>query len=210
LPYKIRLVYEDAIKAFAAKCYLLTAVAFRAVIEAVCMDKSIKIKDFEDLKPQIDKLLQKGFITENERARLHLIRFLGNDSIHAMAVPKEQDLLVVLEMVEHLLKNLYVIDQQITSGLETLIKDFDSFLTFLDEKLLLLKQGEIVSLKGILGVSARRLNEKAEFFESSLIEKINGKKYKKLALWEVRPHQDKTQPDINYYKIMFDGSGPLF
>ncbi len=78
-------------EALASNCFLLSAVAFRTIVEAVCRDKGIKIKEIEYLKPQIDKLLKNGLITKSEAGRLLLIRFIGNDSVHEMVIPKQKD-----------------------------------------------------------------------------------------------------------------------
>ncbi len=63
LPIKIKTIYEVAIKALSNSCYLLTAVAFRTIIEAICIDKKI---DWKDLNQKIDKLVSQRLITQNE------------------------------------------------------------------------------------------------------------------------------------------------
>jgi hypothetical protein len=135
IPDKIVAAYQDTIKAFAAGALLLTAVGFRTVIEAICIEQSIKVKEFEDLKPQIKKMQDKKLITQKEADRLHTIRFLGNDSVHAMNVPQEKDLFTVLQIIEHLLNNLYVIDKQIGGKLEKVVNNFAQFRTLLHKSI---------------------------------------------------------------------------
>ncbi|TCD03204.1 DUF4145 domain-containing protein [Pedobacter psychroterrae] len=202
IPDNIIAVYQDTIKAFTSEAYLLTGVGFRAIIEAICIDQKIRIKDFEDLKQQIDKMYQKKLITLKEASRLHTIRFLGNDSIHAMVVPKKEDLHVVLHIIENLLNNLYVIDQQIKGGLEKMIPDFAGFRTLLNFRLNKFVVGDSISLGKLLEKSARRLGDQASEFEKELISKIETGQYTKLGLGEIKPNPDNTKPDIQYYVVL--------
>jgi len=210
LPEKIRFVYDDTIKSFAAGSYLLTAIGFRTIIEAICIDQSIKVKDIEDLKPQIEKMTKKGLITPREAARLHTIRFSGNDSAHEMIVTKEGDLYVVLNIVDHLLNNLYIIDQQIKGGLEKVITDFKGFRTLLSSAISKLNVGDTLTLGKILGKSARRLNDKGAEFEKELLAKIDNEEYTKLAKGDLRANPDNNQPPLQFYVVMditFDKDG---
>ena len=72
LPYKIKTVYLETLEALKVKSYILAGVGFRAIIEAVCIDKDIKGKN---LQVKIDNLLQEKLITQKECNRLHSIRF---------------------------------------------------------------------------------------------------------------------------------------
>jgi hypothetical protein len=198
LPKKIGIVYNEAVKAFASECYLLTGVAFRAVIEAICIDKKIAGKD---LYVKISNLVKSKLITENEANRLHAIRFIGNDSVHEMTVPDKDTLYIVLNTIEHLLNNLYIIDEQIKNNLETVVNTYEDFIELLNTKIDKLQSSDSFSLNKILGKSLRRLNDKGDEFEKKLIEQINAKEYLKLSINEVLPHQDKKRADVHYYKI---------
>lgn len=198
LPKKISIVYEESIKAFGSGCYLLAGVAFRAVIEAICLDKKIRGRD---LYAKITNLVKSKLITEKEADRLHAIRFIGNDSVHEMNVPGKDALYVVLNTIEHLLNNLYIIDGQIASRLETVIHNYSDFIKLLDSKISLLKSTDSFSLTKILGKAVRRLDNKIEEFEKELIEKIGNSQYANLAINEVLPHEDKKKADVHYYKI---------
>lgn len=201
LPEKIHIVYEDTIRSFTAKSYLLTAIGFRTIIEAICISQGIKVKEVEDLKPQIDKMITNKLITPREAARLHTIRFSGNDSAHEMIVPNEADLYVVLNIVEHLLNNLYVIDQQIKGGLERLITDFKGFRILLSAAIAKLNVDDTLTLGKILGKSARRLNDKGAEFEKELLKMIESGAYTKLTKGELRQPTDPKQPPVQFYII---------
>ncbi len=202
LPEKIRIVYDDTIKSFTAGSYLLTAIGFRTIIEAICINQSIKVKEVEDLKPQIDKMAKNGLITPREAARLHTIRFSGNDSAHEMIVPKKEDLYVVLNIVDHLLNNLYIIDQQIKGGLEKVITDFKGFRTLLSSAISKLKVGDTLTLGKILGKSARRLNDKGAEFEKELLAKIDNREYTKLGKGELKANPDNNLPSLQFYTVI--------
>ncbi|RBN49476.1 DUF4145 domain-containing protein [Flavobacterium psychrolimnae] len=182
LPEKIRTVYNEAINAFNANCLLLTGVAFRAVIEAVCIENNITGKD---LAKKIDNLVRQKFITEKEAQRMHSIRFLGNDSVHEMSVPSEEKLLLVLSIVEHLLNNLYIIDYKLQNKLETIIGQFDEFEVLLNSKIKKLEKGNELPLAKFLEKSIRRLNGNISDFEEKLKEEIGNGNYKKLSIGKI-------------------------
>jgi len=203
LPRAIKNVYDEAIQAFSSKCYLLTAIAFRTIIEAICIDKSIKTNqaDGDELSAKIDKLVSNGLITKTEAMRLHAVRFTGNDSVHEMVVPKPRQLFIVLGIIEHLLKNLYLIDIEIGGNLDTVIKNFSELKTLLNKHITKLTLGQSLPLGKILGKSSRRLSKKSEELEKELQEKIVAGVYKKLELGEIKPHQDPRKGDVQYYVI---------
>jgi len=179
LPVKIRAIYEETLEAFKAKSYILTGAGFRAIIEAVCIDKGIN----GDLKQMIDNLLNKKFITEKERNRLHSIRFIGNDSIHEGVKPDEKTLFIVLEIVEHLLNNLYLIDSNAEDHLETIINDYNKFEELVRMKCNHLNNKEKITIKTVLGKAARRLdNKKMIKFIQKLIARIKKSEVKWLTV----------------------------
>ncbi|RZJ99419.1 MAG: DUF4145 domain-containing protein [Flavobacterium sp.] len=170
LPGTIKNIYEETIKAFKAKAYILTAGGFRAIIEATCNDLKIR-KD--DLSKRIDLLHEKGFLSLNESKRLHSIRFLGNSALHEMEIPKQQQLLILLEIVNHLLENLYIHDKKIGDDLDTIIDKFEEFLTLTRNKISKDFVSKEMSLNEILGKS-KILIKPADLkkFETKLIEEI--------------------------------------
>jgi len=184
LPPEIRTVYSESIEALKADCKLLAGVGFRAVIEAICIDKNIAGRNLEI---KITKLLTNKLITDKEAERLHAVRFLGNDSVHEMAVPKEKALYVVLEIVEHLLNNIYIIDHHAKPVLDMYITDFDDFQELLVKKLKIFNTGDEFPLAKFLEKDVRRLNGQAESFEASLIAKIQAGEFNKLTIGAIKP-----------------------
>jgi len=171
LPKTIRNIYEETIKAFKTSAYILTAGGFRAIIEATCND--LKIRE-DDLSKRIDLLHEKGFLTLNESKRLHSIRFLGNSALHEMETPKKDQLLILLEIINHLLENLYIHDKKIGNHIDTIIDKYDDFLKLIRNKITKDNLDKELTLSQILGKS-KILIKPIDFkkFETKLIEDID-------------------------------------
>lgn len=182
LPDKIRVVYKEAISAFNNECFLLTGVAFRSIIEAICIEENIPGRNLEK---KINSLLRNKLITDRESKRLHSIRFIGNDSVHDMKVPKASSLTIVLNIIEHLLNNLYLIDYKSKLYLETVIDKFPEFTNLLECATKSFNTNDEVPLAKILGKNVRRLNGKISEFESELISKIKDNLYQRLDIGKI-------------------------
>lgn len=105
MPSTIWKVYRETLKALNDECYLLAAAGFRMIIQAVCLEDGINVKSLES---KINMLCKKNIITRRDRDRLHSIRFMGNDSVHSMKSPTKEELLLVLEIENIMLENLYI------------------------------------------------------------------------------------------------------
>lgn len=197
LPEKIRIVYSEAIDAFKANCYLLAGVGFRAVIEAVCIDKQIAGRSLES---KINNLAKNRLITDKEADRLHSIRFIGNDSVHEMAVPKERALYIVLDIIEHLLKNLYLIDHQAKGQIETITSTYVEFIELLEKHLKEYKVGDEFPLAKYLGKDTRRLSGRLSEFEAALIEEIKTGNYKHLKIGKLEKFGN-SKGDVQHFVI---------
>ena len=185
IPEKIRTVYLETIETFKSKSFLLTGVGFRAIIEAICIEEDIKGGNLEQ---KITNLLRKKLITEKESKRLHSIRFLGNDSVHDMLVPSEKKLYIVLGIVEHLLKNLYLIDKEAKSELDTIIDNYEDFLELLWFKITKLKPGDEKTLIEILEKNIRRIDAtNLLLFSQNLITEINSNAHSWLSIGQLKP-----------------------
>ncbi|MBL7892807.1 MAG: DUF4145 domain-containing protein [Bacteroidia bacterium] len=171
LPPTIKAIYEETIIALKAKAFILTAGGLRAIIEAIC--NHLKIKK-NDLSNRIDLLHEKGFLTINESRRLHSIRFLGNDALHEIKAPKKEQIFTLLEIVNHLLENLFIADNKIGHNIDRLIDKYEEFIKLLRNKISKEQIYHEMTLKNILGKSLRLIRPK-EFkeFERRLKEDIN-------------------------------------
>jgi len=156
LPEKIRIVYGETLEALINDCYLLAGVGLRAIIEAICLDQTIPGRNLE---VKINNLVKNKLITEKDGKRLHSIRFLGNDSVHEMDVPKLEKLRIALDIAEHLLKNLYLIDIDVNEHLDTIISEYEDFKNLVLRKFrsTLIIQNQEISIKDVLKKDFRRI-----------------------------------------------------
>ncbi|SEB69389.1 protein of unknown function [Maribacter dokdonensis] len=174
LPSTIKIIYQETISAFKADSYILTAGGLRAIIEAIC--NHLKIKN-DNLEKRIDSLHKKGHLTLSESKRLHSIRFLGNDALHEMAKPKKEHLYLLLEIVNHLLANLFINDKIIKGKVATIIDKYEEFVNLIENLIsdeLIKKE---MTLSNLLGKS-KRLIEKSKYsdFEKEFEKDVKNKK----------------------------------
>lgn len=189
-PSEIYGIYRESVEALNHKCYRLAAAGFRATVEAICIDKGITSKNLE---AKINGLKKAGIITEADRNRLHSIRFMGNDSIHEMKEPNKDSLLLVLEIINGILNNLYIIEEKTKNKLESPIKTIQDFIKLLDEGLQTKTVGDIDILKNLLPVNRRLIKDDLSRFESALQAEISSGDYTKLSLCPPPSHGRNQQ-----------------
>lgn len=183
LPATIKIIYEETIAAFKANSYILTAGGLRAIIEAVC--NHLKIKN-DNLEKRIDALQNKGYITSNEAKRIHSIRFLGNDALHEIAKPKKEHLYILLEIVNHLLANLFINDKIIKGIVDTVIDKYEDFVILIENIINSDVINKELSIDELLGKSKRLIvKTKISEFESKFIAEIKEGKIDYISLIEI-------------------------
>ena len=174
LPKNIQLIYQETILAFKLKSYILTAGGFRAIIEALCNHLKIKNKN---LLERIDLLNAGGFLTLKESRRLHSIRFLGNDALHQIETPKKEHLLILLDIINHLLENLFVHDRRM-NNVDSIIDTYEGFIDLLERKISKKSLGQELKLSEILEKSKRLIKtDDLKTFSASLQKNIDEAKY---------------------------------
>lgn len=172
LPHQLRIVYTETLEALKNNCYLLAGVGLRAIIEAICLDQNIAGRNLEI---KINSLVRNKLITEKDGNRLHTIRFLGNDSVHEMDVPKEEKLRIALDIAEHLLKNLYLIDIDVNQHLDTIISEYEDFKNLVLRKFRATSiiQGDEIDIKTVLKKDFRRVEGSyLQNFITQLVDEI--------------------------------------
>ena len=170
LPEKIKIIYQETIAAFKSNSSLLTAGGLRAIIEAICNDLEITGRNLAD---RIDLLSKNGHLTKSESDRLHSIRFLGNDALHEIEKPKSEHLFILLEIVNHLLNNLYVNDKLMDGKVEKMITKYDDFVRLVQNKIDKDMVGKKYQLIKILDKSMRLLSrENYSSFQTRFIDDI--------------------------------------
>lgn len=177
-------IYKEAITAYNEGCLRLAAAGFRATVEAICNDKGIVSKNLES---KINGLKRAGIITDADRNRLHSIRFMGNDSIHEMKAPDKNSVKLVMEIINGILTNLYIIEEKSKEALEAPINNWNDFASLLDEGLSSRSVGETDVLKNFIPSNRRLIKEDLSSFEAELKQKIASGEYIKLSMAPIPP-----------------------
>jgi hypothetical protein len=106
LPYKVRLIYEETVSSLSNHLHIMTGVGLRAVIETVCNDKAAVGKN---LNEKIDDLVKKNMLTQDGAEILHKLRNIGNKAAHEVEPHSEDQLILAMDVVEHLLTGAYIL-----------------------------------------------------------------------------------------------------
>ena len=77
-------------------------------------DKSggTKVVRRDNLEGRISGLQEKGLLTKSSAQTLHEHRYLGNLAIHELARPSADELKLAIEIVEHVLEQLYELPEK--------------------------------------------------------------------------------------------------
>lgn len=179
LPTMVGNIYTQSIKAIKENSNVLAGIGLRATIEAICNDRSIVGRT---LDKRIDALSKDGLISQKDAERLHAIRFLGNDAAHEIRNPNPKHLLIAVRIIEHLLVNIYILDDEADGKLDTIIRAPETFLALLEAKLSGWTSEEEVPLAKIFGKDMRRFHGYFREHEKHLIDQISSGAYTKLAI----------------------------
>jgi hypothetical protein len=182
LPDIVRDIYTQSVQAVKERSNTLAGIGLRATIEAICNDRGVAGKNLEK---RIDALGRDGLISQKDVERLHAIRFLGNDAAHEVKRADPKNLLIALRIIEHLLVNIYVLDNEADGRLDTIINTFDQFKMLLEKKLVARSAGDEVPLAKIFGQDMRRFHGYFPNHEKGLIDAIEKSDYTKLAVGKV-------------------------
>lgn len=178
IPPLIRKVYIQTLASYGEQAYVLASIGLRANIEAVCNHLQIS---GNNLEKRIDLLFKGGFISNADKKRLHAIRFLGNDAAHDIKEPKESELRVALEIIEHLLNSVFILEHKATR-LETVVESYPEFLGLINSCVGTASSGQAISLGALLGAKRRLVGGNIDSFENQLKIEIQEGKVVKLSL----------------------------
>lgn len=110
LPQKVRQIYEETLTALSVNAPVLAAIGLRALVETVCKEKEA---EGGDLFKKIDSLVEKRVLTPVGATILHKIRTIGNAAAHEVKPHSERQLSLALDIVEHLLKDVFILPKQV-------------------------------------------------------------------------------------------------
>lgn len=128
LPRLLRRIYSETVNCYNSDSRILCAAGIRAIIEGICSDQKVQdgpvvkqdgtlvLKEDgvtpirnKSLAGKIDGLHEKGILTKASAEILHEHRFLGNEAIHELHVPTKEVLGLAMDIIEHMLNDLYEI-----------------------------------------------------------------------------------------------------
>ncbi|PSB24738.1 DUF4145 domain-containing protein [Stenomitos frigidus] len=112
LPSNVYRIYNENLIALSCQASVLAGIGLRALLETVCKEKEAV---GNDLLKKIDSLVSKGILTPASAAILHKIRTLGNAAAHEVKPHNEKQLALAMDIVEHLLKDVYILPKQVES-----------------------------------------------------------------------------------------------
>ena len=105
-PPKLKQVYSETYTAIATESWIMAAVGMRTIIELICIDKLISGSNLEQ---KINKLQSQAFVSKDITDLLHGVRFLGNDAVHKIDIPKREELNSAWNLINNLLGSIYVV-----------------------------------------------------------------------------------------------------
>jgi hypothetical protein len=194
LPVLISKIYGQTLKALGEKAFVLASIGLRATIEAVCNHLELS---GTNLEKRIDLLCKAGHVSNGDKRRLHAIRFLGNDAAHEIKEPVAADLRVALEIVEHLLNTVFILERRARS-LETVVENFGDFLKVLRVCAHKYESDNAINLLGLLGRQKRLVGQGLDAFESELKQKISSGEVDFLTLGQTQQVGGK---DVQLYEV---------
>ncbi|MGX9306687.1 DUF4145 domain-containing protein, partial [Pantoea dispersa] len=83
----------------------IAGIGIRGLIETICREENIA---GDNLEKKIDNLFNGGKISNDSKAILHSLRKIYNKSAHESFKPSKEQLYVSLEIIELLMKQLYI------------------------------------------------------------------------------------------------------
>ena len=117
LPSDIRQIYDETSTALESQSQILAGIGLRALLERVCKAKN---STGRDLYQRIDSLVEAKVLTPASAKILHRIRTLGNEAAHEAKPHTHKQLGIAMDIIEHLLKDVYILPQQVESEFSTM------------------------------------------------------------------------------------------
>ena len=126
IPNNLRRIYRETVDSFNNDLYTLCAAGLRALVEGLCAELGVtdgpkevekkdgtkEIKRFSNLEGKIAGLHEKGYLTQQHSEVLHEHRYMGNEAVHQLNMPTKDELLLAIEIIEHMFESVYEIPQK--------------------------------------------------------------------------------------------------
>jgi len=126
VPSNLRRIYNELVDCFNNDSPTLCAAGLRAIVEGICAQQGIldgpvsvpakgggtQTVRRDNLEGRIAGLQEKGLLTQPSTQTLHEHRYLGNSAVHELARPSTDELKLAIEIVEHVLEQLYELPEK--------------------------------------------------------------------------------------------------
>jgi hypothetical protein len=198
LPDIVRNIYSEILLALKEDAKVLAGLGLRTAVEAVCNDLKIPGRNLEI---RINKLAAAGYISKNDAERLHGIRFMGNDAAHDIKMPKDEALSVALQIVEHLMLSVYVLEKKANGNIDTTISRYEVFQNMLDEKIIKYSVGDEYPIAKFFENDLRRVKESIATLEQELMARISSGDYKRLSVGKLDYYASSDNPVQHFIVI---------
>jgi hypothetical protein len=106
LPAQVSAIYDETHAALCNKQPILAGIGIRALLETICKEKGAEGRD---LKIKINALVEMKVLTQPSADILQRLRTLGNEAAHEVKPHSEDRLGVAMDIIEHLLKDVYIL-----------------------------------------------------------------------------------------------------
>ena len=155
-PIEINKIYTETVKSITDGCYTLAGIGLRATIEAICNHENIQGRD---LNTRINKLVTNGFISKDDANKLHAIRFIGNDAAHEIKAPLNNQIIIALKIIQHLISTKYAMQEEINKYLELPITTYEDFKSMVNKKIMHGLINGTFTLQSVIGKDRRRISK---------------------------------------------------
>lgn len=129
--------------------------------------------------------------------------FLGNDSAHEIMAYDQNKVILCFEIIENILKSLYILDQKTEFFLEMPIRDYKEFLRLVRNRLEYKEFSESTkdfTLRSLLGKDIRKALDKLNQYEQQLIKDIENGSFTSLSI--SKRETKESGKNIVFYKTV--------
>ena len=105
LPKEIWHVYFEVLSSLQNGIYLLSAAGIRTIVEGICKDNKAP---HHTLGKNISWLESEGIISKDQADAMHTQRIFGNEAVHELTVPSEEELGAAMDIIDSVLTSIYV------------------------------------------------------------------------------------------------------
>ncbi|MCH4247568.1 MAG: DUF4145 domain-containing protein [Acinetobacter populi] len=135
---------------------------------------------------------------------LHSLRFLGNEAVHELITPEENDINVAFNIIEHLIQSIYIMPKDLKkTKFKIHLDEYQKFENFIIESIKTSPSFDFsysYSIKKLIGARGKISNENQSKFETILKEKISKDELDWIEITE-NTEVENINPSETFYRI---------